>query len=43
VVFTGAKEKSARQVELEQQWVVFAKEKYAVAKAKVDEALKLAR
>ena len=41
--FTGGKEKGARQAELEQQWAAFAKEKYAQAKAKADEALKLAR
>ncbi len=41
--FTGGKEKSARQAELEQQWAAFAKEKYAAAKTKADEALKLAR
>jgi hypothetical protein len=41
--FTGAKEKSSRQAELEQQWASFAKEKYAAAKTKADEALKLAR
>ncbi|MCK2057307.1 ABC transporter substrate-binding protein, partial [Methylobacterium sp. 37f] len=41
--FTGGKEKSSRQAELEQQWSAFAKEKYAAAKAKADEALKLLR
>ena len=41
--FTGGKEKGARQAELEQQWAAFAKEKYAQAKVKADEALKLAR
>jgi ABC-type Fe3+ transport system substrate-binding protein len=41
--FTGGKEKTARQAELEQQWAAFAKEKYAAAKAKADEALKLSR
>ncbi len=41
--FTGGKEKGARQAELEQQWAAFAKEKYAQAKAKVDEAAKLAK
>ena len=41
--FTGAREKSARQAELEQRWATFAKEKYALAKSKADEALKLAR
>lgn len=41
--FTGGKEKGARQAELEQQWAAFAKDNYAKAKAKADEALKLAR
>ena len=41
--FTGGKEKGARQAELEQQWAAFAKDHYAKAKAKADEALKLAR
>jgi len=41
--FTGGKEKTARQAELEQQWAAFAKEKYTAAKAKADEALKLVR
>jgi phosphoglycerate transport regulatory protein PgtC len=41
--FTGGKEKTARQAELEQQWAAFAKEKYAAAKTKADEALKLVR
>ena len=41
--FAGGKEKGARQAELEQQWAAFAKEKYAHAKAKADEAMKLAR
>jgi ABC-type Fe3+ transport system substrate-binding protein len=41
--FTGGKEKTARQAELEQQWAAFAKDKYAAAKAKADEALKLVR
>ncbi len=41
--FTGGKEKGARQAELEQQWASFAKERYAQAKAKAEEALKLAR
>ncbi|MBK9083293.1 MAG: extracellular solute-binding protein [Rhizobiales bacterium] len=41
--FTGGKEKGARQAELEQQWAAFAKEKYAQAKAKAEEAAKLAR
>ena len=41
--FTGGKQKTSRQAELEQQWAAFAKEKYAAAKAKADEALKLVR
>lgn len=41
--FTGAKEKGARQAELEQQWAAFAKERYAQAKAKAGEALKAAQ
>jgi hypothetical protein len=41
--FTGGKEKSARQAELEQQWASFARERYAQAKARAEEALKLAR
>ena len=41
--FTGGKQKTARQAELEQQWASFAKEKYAAAKAKADEAAKLAK
>jgi len=41
--FTGSKQKGARQAELEQQWAAFAKEHYAQAKAKAEEALKLAR
>ncbi len=41
--FTGGKEKTARQAELEQQWASFARERYTQAKAKADEALKLAR
>jgi len=41
--FTGGKEKTARQAELEQQWAAFAKQKYTAAKAKADEALKLVR
>jgi phosphoglycerate transport regulatory protein PgtC len=41
--FTGAKEKGARQAELEQQWAAFAKDRYAQAKAKAVEALKLLR
>jgi len=41
--FTGAKEKGARQAELEQQWAAFARDRYAQAKAKAAEALKLLR
>ncbi|KAA2237556.1 ABC transporter substrate-binding protein [Salinarimonas soli] len=41
--FTGGSQKGARQAEVEQQWAAFAKERYAGAKAKADEALKLAR
>jgi phosphoglycerate transport regulatory protein PgtC len=41
--FTGAKEKGARQAELERQWAAFGKERYAQARAKAEEALKLAR
>jgi hypothetical protein len=41
--FTGAKEKGARQAELEQRWASFARERYAQAKAKAEEASRLAR
>jgi hypothetical protein len=41
--FTGAKQKGARQAELEQQWAAFAADRYAQAKAKAAEALKLAK
>jgi hypothetical protein len=41
--FTGGKQKGARQAELEQQWAAFGRDRYAQAKAKVDEAAKLAR
>lgn len=43
--FSGGKkkEKGARQAELEQQWATFAKENNAKARAKADEALKLAK
>jgi len=41
--FTGSKEKGARQAEFEQQWAAFAKDRYAQAKSKAEEALKLAR
>jgi ABC-type Fe3+ transport system substrate-binding protein len=41
--FTGGKQKSARQAELEQQWAASAKSNYAAAEAKAAEAAKLAR
>jgi phosphoglycerate transport regulatory protein PgtC len=41
--FTGGKEKGARQAELEQQWAAFGKQHYAQARAKAEEALRLAR
>ena len=41
--FTGAKEKSARQAELEGRWAAFAKERYGQALAKAEEAIKSAR
>ena len=41
--FTGGKEKSARQAELEQQWAAAAKAAYTEAKALAEEAAKLAR
>jgi ABC-type Fe3+ transport system substrate-binding protein len=41
--FTGAKEKGARQAELEQQWAAFARERYAQARSKAEEAQKIAR
>ncbi len=41
--FTGGKEKGARQAELEQQWASFAKDRYAQAKTKAEEALKQAQ
>lgn len=41
--FTGAKQKGARQAELEQQWASFSKDRYAKAKAKAEDALKLAK
>lgn len=41
--FTGSKQKGARQAELEQQWAAFASKRYAQAKSKADEALKLAK
>jgi ABC-type Fe3+ transport system substrate-binding protein len=41
--FAGGKEKGARQAELEQQWAAFGRERYAQARQKAEEALKLAR
>jgi len=41
--FTGSKQKGARQAELEQQWAAFAKDRYAQAKSKAEEAVKLAK
>ena len=41
--FTGSKEPGARQAELEQKWAAFAKENYAKAKDKAEQAAKLAR
>ena len=41
--FTGGKEKGARQAELEQQWASFAKDRYAQAKTKAEQALKQAQ
>ncbi|MBR3189717.1 extracellular solute-binding protein [Bosea sp. (in: a-proteobacteria)] len=41
--FTGAKEKGARQAEIESQWASFARDNYAKAKAKAEEALKAAK
>lgn len=41
--FTGAKEKSARQAELEQQWAAHAKAAYAEARVLAEEAIKLAK
>ena len=41
--FTGGKEKTSRQAELEQQWAAAAKAAYAEAKTKADEAAALAR
>ena len=40
--FTGGKEKGARQAELESQWANAARENYAKARTKAEEALKLA-
>jgi phosphoglycerate transport regulatory protein PgtC len=41
--FTGGKEKGARQAEVEAQWASFARDNYAKAKAKAEEALKAAK
>jgi ABC-type Fe3+ transport system substrate-binding protein len=41
--FTGAKEKGARQAELENRWAGFARDHYASAKTKADEAARLAK
>ncbi|MBI3435492.1 MAG: extracellular solute-binding protein [Proteobacteria bacterium] len=41
--FTGGKQKTARQAELEQKWAAFGKGHYAEAKAKAEEASKLAK
>ena len=41
--FSGGKQKTARQAELEQQWAASAKAAYAEAEAKAGEAAKLAR
>lgn len=41
--FTGGKEKGARQAELEQQWAAFARDRYAQAKTKAEQAARLAR
>ena len=41
--FSGGKQKTARQAELEQQWASSAKAAYAEAEAKANEAAKLAR
>jgi hypothetical protein len=41
--FMGGKEKGSRQADLEQQWASFARERYAQARGKAEEALKLAR
>jgi len=41
--FTGGKEKGARQAELEQQWAAFAKDRYAQAKGKAEQAARAAR
>lgn len=41
--FAGTQGKGARQAELEQRWAAFAREHYAQAKVRADEAAKLAR
>jgi ABC-type Fe3+ transport system substrate-binding protein len=41
--FAGGKKKSARQAELEQQWAASARKSYAEAKAKAEQATKLAK
>lgn len=41
--FTGAKEKGARQAEVEAQWASFARDNYGKAKSKAEEALKAAK
>ncbi len=41
--FTGGKEKGARQAEVEGKWAAFAKERYAQALAKAEDAAKAAR
>ena len=40
--FSGAKQKGARQAELEQRWAAFGRDHYAEARAKAEAALKLA-
>jgi hypothetical protein len=41
--FRGGADGKTRQAEFERRWASFAKENYAKAKAKAEEALKLAR
>lgn len=41
--FTGAKEKGARQAELENRWAGFARDHYAQARAKAEEAMRLTK
>lgn len=41
--FSGGKEVGARRAEYEQKWAAFAKENYAKAKAKADQALQMTR